>query len=123
MKATDLTWGLKRSEIEAPALWGARCILQEWQGPRGEWKRLLDVLHDRQGAGGEEGPRKALCTALDGGVLEAFRDHFRLGFDGGAEEVIHEATITVSGAARETQRVLFQYRIVSGYVYVTARLT
>lgn len=39
MKASQLEWGLRREDIEAPALWGARAIY------RGG---IVDLLYDRQ---------------------------------------------------------------------------
>lgn len=114
MKASELTWGLKSVEIEAPALWGARCILEEWTARRETvMRRRLDVVWDRQGAQGDESARSALLDALnDGGALDALREHFKSDRDD-PEDVITHATFA---------GVLFTYRLRGGYVYVTARL-
>jgi hypothetical protein len=123
--ATDLEWGWKSSEIQAPALWGARCYEEQDErvrttprGRRVSYVTSLAVLHDRQALLGEETERRHLLGLLNKNALDQFREKWDRD---SAEWVITEKSteerqhfsVTLGG-------VVFTGVITGGYVYVTA---
>lgn len=120
--ASELEWGLKDAAITAPALWGARCYVEEWRSRevkrvRGKvrvadvLKKQLALLPDRQGAIGEEADRKALIAELDGGLLDKLRRMVR-------DDLLFEGERWEASNRRARLIVLKQ----GGYLYVTAAL-
>lgn len=108
MKSESLKWGLKRVGVEAPALWGARTILNS-----GRDLDSVDVVWDRQGVEGEENECRVLLTALNGGCLQAWRKHCeKLFIDLASDEIMSYKFAGVEFA--------FSPQRSYGYVYVTA---
>lgn len=138
MKAATLTWGLHTVETEAPAMWGARCILDRramfsssydaWchsgrgrkpkrQGP------TLDILWDRQSLEGDTTVDvAALKRKLNGpndnghGAIEAFRKWVEKEgreWPGGSRDT--SGSVVLKG-------VRFHYLDRGGYLYVAAHV-
>lgn len=111
--ATELQWGLKLPNIEAPALWGARCILEEWRDVHGRVQTNLDVVWDRQSAIGAEADN--LCVALkDRGILQKFR---KWAVGHGFLQTDDVTSVVIDGV-----RFHASTRRSFGYLYVTAHL-
>jgi hypothetical protein len=107
--AGELEWGLRDSDIEGTALWGARVLIE--YGRFG--KQTFATLWDRQGAVGTEEDRKALQAALNNGAIIALFNHFERDLEDDKED--HFLV---------THGVKFWYstRQSCGYVYVTGIL-
>ncbi len=117
MRADQLTWGAKWLDIEAPALWGARCILS--YGPRdkrGKRDVLLDILWNRQDLQGDDvDAHDRLAAALNGGGIAAYRK----ALEGGHLPSTFGPDVVV----RHTYHGLEFAHVVRGeYLYVVARL-
>lgn len=85
MKATELRWGLKDNDLEAPVMWGARMIVQErlelvGGAPKKRAPMTTDLVWDRQGAV-TDSPAAELALGIligklnGGGALDRFRTH------------------------------------------------
>ena len=119
VKATDLEWGWKRPDVEAPALWGARMYVERWNDGRREYTSrrtgeqvALAILYDRKSMLGEDPERLSLAMALDrtpNGVIEQLRDMAKRG------DLDEEGTFQFAHSGVEVY-----VRIYGGYVYVTA---
>lgn len=68
MNSNDLAWGWKpEPPIEAPALWGARLLIQHCHSGGYSDKAVVEVLWDRQDCRAEDSDdRHALVAKLDG---------------------------------------------------------
>lgn len=107
--ATELEWGIKDKDIQAPAIWGARVLVE--QGYRG--KETYSLLWDRQGAVGPEEARRGLQAALNGGAIDALFDYFKESLED--DEVDHFLV-------RKGVKFWYSTRKSCGYVYVTGVL-
>lgn len=119
--ASELEWGFRSVNLEAPALWGARMYVESWdkievaQGRRRSvTKRQLAILPDRKSLLGEEPARAQLCEALDakGGLLDQLR---ALAAAGKLDEGMVARVFKIFSRGVEAH-----VRIYGGYVYVTA---
>jgi hypothetical protein len=117
--AADLSFGLKQSTIEAPALWGARAILNTVRGGN----LLVDIVWDRQDLKGEkEADFLALQRKLNGtksrkGAIQAFCDAVFKGKVYPADLPEQVEPVTLKGV--EFHACTMRN---SGYLYITARL-
>lgn len=116
MKPSDLPWGLSDVNIEAPALWGARCILEQWRDSRGREKTNVDIVWDRQGALGEEPHLSELLRRLnERAAIQSFRQwaahEYRFGGGETTYEVVFEGVRFHSNTCDS-----------GGYLYVLAHL-
>ena len=113
MKASELAWGLKAVKLEAPALWGARCILVSERDVRGRLEVNVDVVWDRQGAQGEEPDLSNLLERLNGkAAIQSFRLWAAREFELAGDET-RQAVF---------EGVRFHAMARSEYLYVTAHL-
>lgn len=104
MKSTELEFGFKRANVEAPVLWGARAIYTGL---------VVDLLPDRQSMLGSDEDRAAFGAKLNAGALRKFcrwaKDRFEPSSDAAETVVIGGVEFTCSTNASY------------GYLYITAR--
>ncbi len=120
MKATELEFGFKDEMIEAPALWGARLIMEG----RGEIEhRSVDLVWDRQSVIGEA---ETLKQALDGepkgtGAIRLLLDHLTRRFRQFTIDPVEDETSYIDKTFKGV-RFRGSPRKSHGYFYVTATL-